>query len=148
MADQTLILVNELVRQNALKIISNLPIDGSMQVVIGLKKKVRTPDQNSLMWVGPLADIASQAWVSGKQFSAEVWHEFFKQKFLPEGNEEDFDRMVTKAWNGKWTVDPGRNRVLIGSTTQLSTYGMSIYMTQVEAYASQELGVRFHVRNH
>ncbi len=148
LTDQTLILANELVRKNALTIVANLPIDGTMQIVIGPKKKVRTPDQNSLMWVGPLADICDQAWVSGKQFSAEVWHEFFKRKFLPEGTEEDFDRRITKTWKGKWTIDPDGDRVLIGSTTQLSTYGMSIYMTEVEAYAATELGVRFHVREH
>lgn len=148
LTDQTLILVNEKVRDNALTIIRNLPIDGSMQLVIGLKKKVRTPDQNSLMWVGPLADITEQAWVNGRQYSAEVWHEFFKRKYLPEGTEEDCDRRITKKWQGKWIIDPEGDRILIGSTTQLSTYGMSIYMTEVEAYSATELGVRFHVREH
>ena len=148
MSDQTLILVNERVRDNALTIIRNLPVDGSMQVVIGLKKKVRTPDQNSLMWVGPLADITEQAWVNGRQYSAEVWHTFFKCKFLPEGIEEDFDRMVTKKWKGKWTIGPDGDRVLIGSTTQLTTFGMSRYMEQLEAYAATKLGVRFHVTEH
>jgi NinB protein len=147
--EQTLILANEKVQRNALTIIANLPVDGTMQVVIGPKKKVRTPDQNSLMWVGPLADISEQAWFRGKQYTAEYWHEIFKRMFLPEGHEEDFDRMVTKEWKGKWEFDLNGDRMLIGSTTQLTTFGMSqFYMPQVEAFASQDLGVRFHVRGH
>jgi len=147
MADQTLILVNELVRQNALKIISNLPIDGSMQVVIGLKKKVRTSTQNGLQWSGMLADIAEQAWLSGRQFSKEVWHRYCKIEFLPEGNEEDFDRMVLKGYR-KWDYMPDGERILVGSTTMLTTYGMGVYMDKCHAFFSQELGVRFHVRSH
>ena len=144
MIDRTFILLNEMVRQNALTVISNLPVDGSMQVVIGLKKKVRTPDQNSLMWAGPLKDISEQAWVDGKQYSDIVWHEQFKREFLPEEDDPELDRKVTKAWKGKWACDSKGHKVLIGSTTQLSTYGMSEYMTELEAYATLELGVKLH----
>lgn len=144
LTDRTFILVNDLVRQNALTVIANLPIDGSLQIVIGQKRKVRTPDQNSVMWAGALQDIAEQAWVSGKQYSDVVWHEFFKRNFLPEDDCPDISRRVTKAWKGKWTFDPAGNKVLIGSTTQLTTFGMSEYMTELEAYAGSELGVHFH----
>ena len=42
--------------------------------------------------------------------------------------------------------DPAGERVLIGSTTQLTTLGMSRYIEQIEAYGASELGVRFTTR--
>lgn len=143
MTPQTFVLVNDAIRNNAITIIKNLPIDGSMQVVVEHKKAVRTMSQQSLMWAGPLKDIAEQAWVAGKQYNAEVWHEFFKKKFLPEIMDENYDRKITKKWNGKWVFGPDGDVVLVGSTTQLSTYGMGIYITELEAYGASELGVRF-----
>jgi hypothetical protein len=144
MSDRTFILANDLVRQNAITVLSNLPVDGSMQVVIGPKKKARTPDQNSLMWAGPLKDIAEQAWLDGKQYTDLVWHEYFKREFLPEDDCVDIDRRVTKTWKGKWGFDPVGRKILIGSTTQLSAFGMGEYMTELEAFAVLELGVRLH----
>ncbi len=143
MIEQTFILVNECARKSAQTVLANLPIDGSIQIVIGPKKAIRTPDQSSLMWAGPLNDIAEQAWVNGRQYSAETWHEFFKRRFLPEGTEDDYERRITKKWNGKYAIGPDGERDLIGSTTQLSTYGMGIYITEIEAYGASELGVRF-----
>ena len=65
--------------------IRNAPVDPERpnEVVLREEKKTRKQDQNSLMWAGPLRDIAEQAWVSGRQFGPEVWHEFYKREYLP-----------------------------------------------------------------
>jgi hypothetical protein len=124
-------------------LIPNLPLDEEhpLEVVIREPVKARGLDQNALMWVGPLADIASQAWVGGRQYSAEVWHEQFKREYLP----EEFDEELTKEGYRKWDYTPNGDRVLIGSTTQLTKKGFSQYLTQVEAFGAG-LGVQFGAR--
>jgi NinB protein len=140
-ADQTFILISKAVVSNASTLLHNLPTDGSMEAVFRKVRKIRTPDHNSAMWSGPLRDIEQQAWVKGRQFQADVWHEYFKLEYLPEGDEEDIESLV-KAGYRKWDYTPKGDRVLVGSTTQLTTKGMAQYLTKIEAYAQQELGVQ------
>lgn len=135
-------LISESVRASAMTVIKNLPVDGSMDVIVQPFKRVRSPSQNSLMWGAMLSDIAEQAWVEGKQYHSDVWHEHLKREFLPEGNEEDYERMVTKDYR-KWEYLPNGERVCIGSTTHLTTFGMNWYLGRVERYAAHDLGVRF-----
>jgi hypothetical protein len=129
-------------------LIPNLPLDDEhpLEVVIREKAKVRGLDANALMWVGPLADIAAHAWVGGRKFSAEVWHEQFKREFLPEEDDHDLGELVKDpfTWR-KWDWTPNGDRVLIGSTTQLTKRGFSLYLTQVEAFGAG-LGVQFGAR--
>ena len=124
-------------------LLPNLPLDEAnpLEVIIREPVKARGPDQNSLMWVGPLADIEAQAWVDGRQFSAEVWHEHFKRKYLP----EEFDPELTKEGYRKWDYTPAGERVLIGSTTQLTKRGFSQYLEQIEADGAG-MGVQFGAR--
>ena len=144
MKDRIFVLTSKAVVVNASSLLHNLPVDGSIEIVIRKASKIRTPDQNAAMWAGPLRDIAEQAWVQGKQFKADVWHEHFKREFLPEGDEEDFDKLVKLGYR-KWDYTPKGDRVLVGSTTQLTTRGMGQYMLKLEAYAQTELGVHLHV---
>lgn len=109
-----------------------------LQVVIREEPRKRKPDQNALMWSGPLADLAQQAWIEGRQYSAEVWHEFAKKSFLP----EEHDPALTLEGYVKWDVDPAGDRVLVGSTTQLTPRGFSDYLEQLYAFGAS-LGVRF-----
>lgn len=138
---RTLLLVSESVRESALAVIRNAPIDTDkpIQVLVREEVKARKLDQNALMWAGPLADIAEQAYVKGRTFSAEVWSEFFKREFLP----EEFDPEQCREGYRKWDYMPSGERTLIGSTTGLTVRGFAIYLTQVEAYGA-ELGVRYH----
>ena len=124
-------------------LLPNLPLDEAnpLEVIIREPVKARGPDQNSLMWVGPLADIEAQAWVDGRQFSAEVWHEHFKREYLP----EEFDPELTKEGYRKWDYTPAGERVLIGSTTQLTKRGFSQYLEQIEADGAG-MGVQFGAR--
>ena len=124
-------------------LIPHLPMDedNPLEILIREPVKARGMDQNALYWVGPLADIAAQAWVAGRKYSAEVWHEQFKRAYLP----EEFDEELTKEGYRKWDITPNGDRVLIGSTTQLTKKGFSQYLTQVEADGAG-LGVQFGVR--
>ena len=124
-------------------LLPNLPLDEAnpIEVIIREPVKARGMDQNALMWVGPLADIAAQAWVDGRQFSADVWHEHFKREYLP----EEFDPELTKEGYRKWDYTPAGERVLIGSTTKLTKRGFSQYLEQIEADGAG-MGVQFGAR--
>lgn len=103
-------------------------------------KDRRTLEQQSLMWIR-LGEVAVQAWVGGRQYADVTWHEHCKREFLPD---EDGPTKRCRKGYRKWDINPMTGeRVLIGSTTQLTTFGMSEYMTQLEAWGSGELGVRF-----
>lgn len=129
----------------AISAIRNAPLDQSkpLELLIREEVKARKPDQNSLMWAGPLREIAAQGYVDGRTYTAEVWHEHFKREFLP----ESYDPELCKREDyRKWDYTPGGERILVGSTTDLTVRGFALYLTQVEAYAASELGVVFHVR--
>lgn len=127
----------------AARFLANLPLDPDepLEVVVRERQKPRRLDQNALMWAGPLRDIAEQAWVQGQRFAAEVWHEQFKRDFLP----EEFDPELCLEGYRKWSITPRGDRVLVGSTTQLTRRGMAQYLQQIEA-AGVELGVQFSAR--
>lgn len=92
-----------------------------LAVTVAEHKAKRSVDQNKRYWA-ILNEIAEGAWIGGRQFSTEAWHEFFRAKFI--GYEETPD---------------GRQ---IGiSTTTLSVAEFGDYMTRVEAYAAAELGI-------
>ena len=100
-----------------------LQAEKTLTLTARLKK--RTPEQNRRYWGrGVLAQIAEQATVNGKLYSAEVWHEQFKRMFI------GFDELPNGQIIGK-------------SSTGLTTAEFCDFCTQVEACAAQELGVRF-----
>jgi len=144
-----IILVGQPQKDLAKAAIDNLPTDPQMEVVIRPVTKARSLDQNALMWSGPLRDIEQQAWVEGRQYSAEVWAEYFKRQYLPDENVMPVEQLSLRVKNAetyhKWAIDPGGNRVLIGSTTQLTQFGFSEYLQQVEAHGAS-LGVLFSSR--
>jgi len=128
----------------AINAIQNAPIDSEypLEVIIRKEQKGRSLNANALMWAGPLNDIAQQAWVHGRQYSALIWHEYFKEKFLP-----DFpDPKLVKEGYRKYEETPDGRRVLIGSTSKLTKLGFSNYMEQIYAYGA-DLGVRFREAN-
>ena len=137
---RTILLVGEMQRETAQQVLNNVPLDPAkpIEVVIREQQRSRKLDQNALMWV-VLADIAEQAYVNGRCYSAEVWHEFFKREFLP----ESYTNGITLEGYKKWDYTPDGRRVLVGSTTKLTTTGFAEYLQQIEAYAAN-LGVMFH----
>lgn len=98
----------------------------SRRLVMTVGPRKRTKPQNRRYWGrGVLAQIAEQATVNGRLFSAETWHRQFKRQFiglieLPNG---EFD--------GKSSAD-------------LNTAEFCEFCDKVEAYAATELGVTFY----
>jgi hypothetical protein len=138
---RTILLRADQQRDIATALINNLPLDASdpLEIVVREQVKARKPDQNSLMWSGPLRDIAEQAYAAGRTYSAEIWHEHFKREYLP----EEFDPELCKEGYRKWDYTPGGERVMVGSTTQLTVRGFALYLQQVEAFGAN-LGVQYH----
>ncbi|MDE2106641.1 MAG: recombination protein NinB [Patescibacteria group bacterium] len=135
---RTIRLVGDQQLATALALLPHVPLDAAkpLELIIREEAKPRKLDQNALMWVGPLADIAAQAYVEGRTYSAEVWHEHLKELYLP----EEFDPELTKDGYQKWDYTPAGKRILVGSTTQLTVKGFAQYLTQVEAFGAS-LGV-------
>lgn len=127
--------------ERAIALLRNVPLDPDkpLELIVREEVKARKLDQNARMWSGPLKDLSEQAWLEGRQFSPEVWHEFAKRNFLP----DEFDPELCLEGYRKWGFDPAGERVLIGSTTQLTVKGMSQYLEQLYALGGS-LGVEFH----
>lgn len=136
-------LVSEDVRERIISALRHLPIDElrPLEVVFQEEQKKRKLDQNAALWAGPLRDISEQAWLDGKQYSAEVWGFFFKRQLLP----ETYDPELCMENYSKWSIDPAGDRVLVGSTTQLTQKGHSQYREAIEAFGAS-LGVEFGAR--
>jgi hypothetical protein len=94
-----------------------------IEVLVRDVHRSRSPQANRYYWK-LLRDISDQAWVDGKQYSAEAYHEWAKRQFI--GMEEL----------------PGGGMIGL-STTTLSVADFADYITKIEAYAAEELGVRF-----
>jgi hypothetical protein len=142
--DRTIVLDSDAKLNAALSMISSnwremVNAEHPMAVRLYEHKDKRTLEQQALMWIR-LAEISDQAWIGGRKFDAEVWHEHYKRQFLPE---EDGPTKRCRKGYRKWVFLPSGERDLIGSTTQLTVFGMAEYMTQVMAEAATELGVLF-----
>ena len=128
---RTLLLRNESVRNNLLALVRNLPLDDAypLEVVIREQIKGRKLDQNALYWVR-INEIAEQAWFEGRQFGPETWHIYMRRELLP----EEFNPEYCREGYRKWAIDPAGERVLIGSTTQLTVRGFSDLIEAVTAF--------------
>ena len=123
----------------AQKALGKLPTDRSMEVVIQKHVKKRTSGQNRYQWKAILGDISRQVRIDGKGFTPEIWHEHLKGLFLPDVPSDE----LTLPSYVKWEEMPDGTLKMVGSTTKLTTKGMSIYFEQLYAYAVTELDVRF-----
>lgn len=99
-----------------------------------------TKEQRGLMWIR-LDEIASQVWIEGRQYAADCWHEHCKREYLPD--EPGPSKRCRKGYR-KWDIDPMTGeRVLVGSTEGLTTFGKAEYLTQIMAWGATEMGVHF-----
>ena len=126
--------------------LTHAPLDPvrPLEVIIQESDETRGKDANALMWSGTLHDIEQQAWVcdangKSRRYRGEVWHEMFKDEFLP----EYFIQGITRKGYVKWAMDPSGKRRLVGSTKNLTKKGFALYLTEVEAYGAN-LGVQYH----
>ena len=134
MTARSIILRTESIRSLALSAIVNLPIgdDQIWELLIRPYKKKRGNPANNLYWKR-LGEVADQAWICGKQYSAETMHEHCKHTYLPEECAKGIP---------KWTFLPGGNRVLLMSTTDLNVNEFSDYLECVTAFGAG-LGVMY-----
>ena len=101
-------------------------LQGGKRWVLTVSLRKRTKAQNRRYWgTGVLKQIADQATVNGRLYSAETWHELAKRKFIG----------VIELPNGE---------VVGQSSTELTTDEFSRFCDQVEAWAATELGVSFY----
>ena len=101
-------------------------LQGGKRWVLTVSLRKRTKAQNRRYWGnGVLKQIADQATVNGRLYSAETWHELAKRKFIG----------VIELPNGE---------VVGQSSTELTTDEFSRFCDQVEAWAATELGVTFY----
>ena len=120
------ILVNFL-KQNAGAFVDR----GTPLRVIVTEAEMDRLDEQIAYYFGPLMkQITEQAWVDGKQYSKEVWHEHFAGLYLP---------------STELVMPSGEIVVKRGSVARgkISLKKMTAYIQQVECYASSELGVEF-----
>ena len=104
---------------------ADMPDPAGKTLTLSVSLKKRSQKQNRrYRGRGVLAQIAEQATVNGRLFSAETWHEQMKRQFIG----------VEELPNGE---------VIGKSSTKLTTAEFCDFCTQVEAFAAQELGVRF-----
>lgn len=126
-------------KRRAKILLNSYPVDGSKQIEFSDYKKPSSFEQQKRMFGYVVGEIASQAWIGGRQYSVEVWHELLKAKFLP----ESFTEGITRKGYIKYLEMPDGSLKMVGSTTGLTTRGHGEYVTQCEAYGAQELGVHF-----
>lgn len=84
-------------------------------------KEQRTPEQNKYLW-RLLGFIERNAWIDGRRYSDEVWHEQFKGDFI------GFEDMPN-----------GKKKPI--STTKLNVSEFADYLRNIEQYATGELGI-------
>ena len=101
---------------------------GTLRVIVTEDERKRNVEQNRRYWGYLLKNIAEHAWVDGRRFDKDVWHEFFARRF---GVCEDV------------TLPDGEIIVRRKSTTQMNIGEFSEFMQHVEVYAASELGVEF-----
>ncbi|MGB9149943.1 MAG: recombination protein NinB [Burkholderiales bacterium] len=100
-----------------------------LHIDISQKDETRRAKQNRYYFAGVLQQIAQKAWVNGKQYNADVWHEYYANKFAPKQEIELPSREL---------------KTVRTSTTKMSVKEFSDYTSEVEADAAQELGVKFY----
>lgn len=134
------LLRNEQVRDTLIAAVRNMPIDPAkpLQALLREEVKARKLDQQALLFAGPMLDIAQQAWMNQRQYDVPVWHYYCKVQFLP----EVYDEALCLEGYVKWEIAPNGERVLVGSTKQLTVRGYSQYLEQVFALGGS-LGVEF-----
>lgn len=105
-----------------------------LEVRVSVWKPKATDAQRALIWIIN-EQIAQQAWVAGRRFDAECWHEKAKQDLLP----EETSRGVKK-----WRLLPNDGRVLNMSTENLNRAEKTEYIDALLAWAA-DLGVEVHI---
>jgi hypothetical protein len=104
-----------------------------LRLLVQIVEEDKTVRQRGFYHAAVLKQISEQARVNGVGYTAEVWKEFFRKRFLP-------DTWVSMRLPGAKRATPVRQR---SSTEDLGIRGYSELIDQVIAAATTELGVEF-----
>jgi hypothetical protein len=108
-----------------------------LEVQVRVWKPRASDAQRALIWIVN-EQIAQQAWIAGRRFDAETWHEQAKRELLPE---------ETRKGVKKWRFLPNGERELNMSTEHLDREEKTAYIDALMAYAGS-LGVTIKVEAH
>jgi hypothetical protein len=97
-------------------------------LIVTSEEAKRNLQQNKRLWGVVYKQIAEQAWVDGRQFDKDVWHEYYARKYGV------CDEMV---------LPDGEIILRRKSTTEMTVTEFGEYMNRVEADAVMEHGVFF-----
>ena len=100
-----------------------------LRLILTTAERKRHEDQNRHDFGAGLRAISEQAWVGGRQYDKDVWHEHVAEKFCAK---VDCPNPLT-----------GEIRLRRKSTTEMGVKEFAEYVKQVQAYAATELGVVF-----
>ena len=99
-----------------------------LRVILTSSDRKRSNEANAFYWAFLLQQISEQVWTEGRQYSKNVWHEYFAQMF---------------AEKIEITLPDGSILNRRKSTSEMKMGEFSDYLQRVEAFAATELGVRF-----
>lgn len=136
-AERKFLLSTQDVRDRAVALIGNLPLDEirPLELVIREKVDARKLSQNNYMWMR-LGEIAEQAYFEGRRFASDIWHEHCRREVMPEEITTK-DGIVRSKW-----IELPRGGTTIISTTELEKKCFADYCTMIEAFGAS-LGVKF-----
>ncbi|HEZ0077305.1 TPA: hypothetical protein ACLBDC_000065 [Neisseria meningitidis] len=99
---------------------------GDLELSVREWRSKRTVRQNRRLWAAVYDKLAENAWVDGRRFDSDTWHEYCKGRFL--GYE------VYRLSDGSEMKRPI-------STTTLDTVEMAEYQNNIQAWAAIEFGI-------
>lgn len=98
---------------------------GDLEITIRPYKANRSHEQNKRLWA-IYGELADKAWVNGRRYSAETWHEYCKGYFL--------------GFELKAMPDGTELKTPI-STTTLNTAEMTEYQNNIQSWAANEFKI-------
>nr|DAN36231.1 MAG TPA: NinB protein [Caudoviricetes sp.]DAN81606.1 MAG TPA: NinB protein [Caudoviricetes sp.] len=99
--------------------------DGDLEITIHPYKAKRSHEQNKRLWA-IYGELADKAWVNGRRYSAETWHEYCKGYFL------GFELR---------TMPDGSELKTPISTTRLNVAEMTEYQNNIQSWAANEFKI-------
>lgn len=99
--------------------------NGDLEITVRPYKAKRSHEQNKRLWA-IYGELADKAWVNGRRYGAETWHEYCKGMFL--------------GFELKAMPDGTEVKMPI-STTTLNTAEMTEYQNQLQSWAAIEFGI-------
>ncbi|WP_313818738.1 recombination protein NinB [Cupriavidus sp.] len=98
------------------------------RLIVTADERRRTNESNRYYWGVVLRDVAEPAWVDGRQYDKDTWHEYFADLYGVKTEKQ---------------LPDGRLLLVRKSTSDYSVGEFSDYLTLVQAHAANDFGVSF-----